>query len=316
MAAHGTFLISKGGAVLTILGPGAFGLALASVAQRKNTAVKVWGRAEDLAVPLPFPLEDLCTLDLNEALAGSKLVVVAVPAQAVRSVLHRLKRVENLPPLAMASKGVEGATGAFMGDICAETLPHVPYGVLSGPNLAKELFHGKPAWTTVASGFAEVLALAQEAFEGPAFRIDGTDDVLGVQTAGALKNVYAVLCGVLRGLHVGENALAAFMARAFQELVEFGVAFGARPETFWTASAGLGDFILTCGSLASRNVAYGVALGSGAPLPTLLSEGVLTVEPACKKADAQNLSVPYMQALRCLLDGTVSLETCVKLLNC
>ena len=252
-----------------ILGAGAWGRALALTAERAGNECLLWGRN---AGP-----------DAFGAAAACEVVVLAVPAQAVADIAPRL-----LPdrPTVIAAKGIERGTGRLMSEVLG---PGIRAGVLSGPNFAAEVAAGLPA--------AAVLAGApRAAFAGPSFRIYASDDIIGLQLVGALKNVVAIAAGAAAGARLGENARAALVTRGLAEISRLVDAEGGRARTV-AGLAGIGDTMLSTAGPTSRNYAYGMALGEGRRPPAVLAEGAFTARPAVDRARAKGVELPVAEAV-------------------
>ncbi|MGH7377667.1 MAG: NAD(P)H-dependent glycerol-3-phosphate dehydrogenase [Candidatus Methylomirabilales bacterium] len=294
-----------------VLGAGAWGTALACLLSSRDHPTVLWARRPEVAkalledrenradlpaVPLPQALR--VTADIREAAGGAGLVLFAVPAQHLRAIAAQVAPSLSQPPLTVsAAKGLEVATGSRMTEVLAATLPAGCAGriaALSGPTFAAEVGRGLPAAAVVAAADAAVGGAVQRALSGPTFRLYVTTDVLGVELAGAVKNVVAIAAGVADGLALGASARASLITRGLAEMSRLGRALGARPETF-AGLAGVGDLILTCSSDLSRNRTVGLELGRGRGLPEILAgrntvaEGVETARAV--KAVAARLGV-------------------------
>jgi glycerol-3-phosphate dehydrogenase (NAD(P)+) len=213
-------------------------------------------------------------------------------------------------PLVLCAKGIERETGALLSSIVAEILPGNPVAVLSGPSFATDVARGLPTAVVVAGREDLAVDLAQR-FSALNLRCYSSDDVTGVEIGGALKNVFAIAAGAVTGAELGASAQAAMVTRGFAELRRIGAAFGARPETLMGLS-GLGDLLLTCSSVQSRNFAYGLALGRGEALTGRpLAEGVPTAAIAARITAEQAIDAPIIAAVAAILDGTVSINDAV-----
>jgi glycerol-3-phosphate dehydrogenase (NAD(P)+) len=270
-----------------VLGAGAWGTALAIVAAKSGRRVSVWsrdpGRLETIAVEradlrfpsgivLPAGLE-FCTE--RAALARADAVLVAVPAQHVREVLSGFDPAPACP-LVICAKGIERESGKLMTEVLAETVPAAQSAILSGPSFARDVLLGLPTAVTIAAR-ADVAQRLQVSLGHAAFRPYASEDLVGVALGGAAKNVYAIACGIVIGMGLGESARAALIARGFAELSRLARALGARDETLMGLS-GLGDLVLTATSPTSRNFSFGLALGRGEPLARLLAPGAPLAE--------------------------------------
>jgi glycerol-3-phosphate dehydrogenase (NAD(P)+) len=263
---------------VSILGAGAFGTALALYCSELGHRTRVWAYDEGLpeqiaaarenTIYLPgFPVPDdlLFTNDMATALEGAELVLLVVPSSFMRSVTEQA--APHLPHGALVTstaKGIERDSLAFMSDILAETLPeHAESATyLSGPSFAKDMASGLPADVSLAAADIDVARRVQAILHSPRFRVYASDDVVGVQLGGALKNVIAVACGAASGLGLGASAVASLMTRGLAEMARLGVAHGANPLTF-LGLAGVGDLTLTCTGVLSRNYQLGRQLAAG-----------------------------------------------------
>lgn len=285
---------------LTIFGAGAWGSALAHAAQRAGSSPLLWRRGEDL----------------EHALAWGDLFLLALPAQQVRSFLQMLPSPPK-GPLILASKGIEQDTGLLMHEVVASLFPHHPCIILSGPNLATEVAQGLPTAVTLAAREKTHAQRVAQALGSPVFRPYLTTDVIGAQVGGALKNVMAIACGILKGQGLGENATATLLTRGLAEIVRFGVALGASPETFLGLS-GVGDLFLTCTSAHSRNTVFGVKLGRGCVLKDAfgknLVEGATTAQSVLLRAQTLGVSMPISWAVSQVLRENMSISQAIQTL--
>ena len=309
---------------IAVLGAGAWGTALASVAAQAGRQVTLWGRdAAAMAaiaqgrenarylpgVSLP---EFAVTADLAQAVKADA-ILLAVPAQTVRDFVTRLPR--SGAALVLCAKGIEKASGKLLGEVLAEAAPDAPRAILSGPSFAREVAMGLPTAVTIAAenGLA---ARLQASLSTPVFRPYASDDLVGVALGGAAKNVYAIACGVVEGLGLGENARAALLARSFAELARLGESLGARRDTLMGLS-GLGDLVLSAASVSSRNFAFGLALGKGAAIGALrapgkpLAEGVDTAPALVARGKAGDVEMPIAEAMADLLGGVLTVGEAV-----
>jgi glycerol-3-phosphate dehydrogenase (NAD(P)+) len=297
---------------VAVVGAGSWGTALALLAAAR-AEVRLWAREPEVVASVrekgenslflpghPLPAAVTCTSDLAEALAGAEVVMMAVPSHGFRAVLRAA--TPDLPrqaPVVSVTKGIEQGTLKRMTEIVLEETGADPgrVGVLTGPNLAREIADGQPA-ATVAAMSDEGRALALQAlFMGPTLRVYTNPDVIGCEAAGALKNVMAIAAGMAHGLGYGDNSAAALMTRALAELTRLGVAMGGRPLTF-AGLAGMGDLVATCVSRHSRNRQVGVALGQGRHLDEIVAdmqmvaEGVKTTEAVLALAGRHDIEMP------------------------
>ena len=300
---------------LSILGAGSWGTTLAILLARAGREVTLWARDEEVAETLARTREnERClpgtaipegvrvTAALDEAVRAAAYLIVAVPSQGVRSLAARLAElVDARHSVLSATKGIEAESGDRMSEILASRLPRTPVAVLSGPNLAREVVAGLPTPTVVASKDEEVSRAFQALVGTPTFRVYRNDDVVGVELAGALKNVIALGAGAIDGLGYGGNAKAGFITRGLAEIARLGVAAGANPLTF-AGLAGFGDLVATCFSEHSRNRRAGEMLAQGHALPDIQSrigqvtEGVGTTLAARRLSRESGVEMPITQA--------------------
>jgi glycerol-3-phosphate dehydrogenase (NAD(P)+) len=309
-----------------VLGAGAWGSALANVAARAGRRVTLWARDPRLAdliaqrresPKLPgVRLENLVTIAGALEVFDATALLVAVPAQAVRFVASALAPLlrEGTPVVACA-KGIERGTGHFMTEVIAECAPHAQPGILSGPSFAADVARGLPTAVTLAAREEALAGALAGALGSPSFRPYHSTDLRGVEIGGAAKNVLAIAAGIVEGRRLGPSAAAALVTRGFAELVRFGRAFGARPETL-TGLSGLGDLILTCSSRQSRNFSLGIALGEGRSLEAAqrgkLVEGVFTASVLSEMANAGGIEMPIAAAVAAVLDGRLDIDAAIE----
>ena len=227
---------------------------------------------------------------------------MAIPSHSFRGVLRQIKPFISAQAVVSLTKGIEAKTFSFMSDIICEELPEVPYGVLSGPNLAKEIVAGQPAGTVIASHSELVRYAVQQALHSALFRVFASDDVNGVELGGALKNIYAVAMGMAAAYNVGENTKSMILTRALAEMSRFAVKLGANPLTFLGLS-GVGDLFATCSSPLSRNYQVGYALGKGKTLEQATeelgqtAEGINTIVQVRARSNELDVYMPITCAL-------------------
>lgn len=309
---------------VSVLGAGAWGTALAlAICARQD--VLLWGRdAQRMAAlrverenraylpgfPLPDTLQTTADLDLALAHAGSDgLLVLATSVAGVRPLLSQL-RGRSLPGILWLCKGFEENTGLLPHQVMQQVLGEsVTGGALSGPSFAQEVAAGLPCALTVASSSPALCARAVAAVHGGAIRVYSTDDVVGVEVGGAVKNILAIAAGVVDGLQLGMNARAALITRGLAEISRFGIALGGRAETF-TGLSGLGDLILTCTGDLSRNRRVGLGLAQGKSLDAIVAElghvaeGVRCAQAVRALARERGVDMPIADAVAGLLfDG-------------
>ena len=281
---------------ITILGSGGWGLALACTCDRLGHKVTVWSafsdeieaikRTGELKAKLPgvrIPKTVGLTTDISCA-SGADIVLVGIPSAFVRSVCEQAKPyVDENTVLVSTAKGLEGDSFKRMSEIISEVFPKNKIVVMSGPSHAEELGRGIPTAVAVASYDREAAEYVQRAFSDNTLRLYVNDDVIGCEIGGAVKNVIALCCGVTEGLGLGDNTKAALITRGLSEITRLGTALGGKKETF-SGLAGLGDLVVTCTSIHSRNYRAGVLIGKGTD-PEEAVRQVGTVEGyACAKA--------------------------------
>lgn len=313
-----------------VVGAGSFGLALARVAALNGHTVRLWCRreaeADELrqyrmsATYLPgVRLPESIDLDRRPDL-DADLVLLAVPSHALRAVLRDFALPEQAIRLSVA-KGIEVDSLQRMSQVIAETAPDGPVAVLSGPSHAEEVANDLPTSVVIASADPAAAETAQDIFFSTMFRVYTSDDVIGVELGGALKNVIAIGAGVCDGFGLGDNAKAALITRGLAEIARLGIACGADPITF-SGLSGMGDLIATCESRHSRNRAVGEALAQGRSLEaimagtTMVAEGVRTTRSAVALAASLAVEMPIATAVhRVLYEGASAQEALVDLLT-
>lgn len=287
-----------------ITGNGAWGQALAITLTSAGHDVTLWGRSDK-----PAPNGIKATNDLS-LLRGADYALLVTPAQSTRAVLPQLQPyLRSETSLILCSKGLELSTGLRQSEIAQELLPQQRIGILSGPNFASEIARGLPAATVIAAGDLTNAERYAADLATPNLRPYASDDVIGVELCGALKNVLAIGAGLVIGAGLGENARAALITRGLTEITRLGLACGAKPATF-VGLAGIGDVLLTCSSTQSRNFAYGHAVGAEQPIDTSKTvEGLPTIKAALRLAAGHGIDLPITEALHHLLYDKRSLDT-------
>ena len=311
-----------------VLGAGAWGTALANALARAGRAVTLWAREEAAVEALRtrresprlagFPLEPSVrpTGDLHEALAADA-VLLAVPAQQTRALASKAApALRRGAPVIACAKGIERGTRCFMTEIIAQAMPHARPAILSGPSFATDVARGLPTAVTLAAADADLARALAAACGSATFRPYHSTDVRGVEIGGAAKNVLAIAAGIVAGRRLGARAAAALTTRGFAELVRFGRAFGARPETL-TGLSGLGDLMLTCSTAQSRNFSLGMALGEGraaepAAEGAKLAEGAFTASVLVELANARGVDMPIATAVAAVLEGRLSIDAAIE----
>lgn len=305
-----------------VVGAGAWGTALAQLLSDQES-VTLWtrdaGRAEQInreRVNSPYLADVLLSPKITatadaSALGDCDALVLVTPAQHMRSVLLTLP--VGAKPIILCAKGIEADTMLLMSEVAEAGCPAAPIAILSGPTFAAEVAKGLPTAVTLASFDAALAQHLAARFARPYFRPYVSDDVIGAEIGGAVKNVLAIACGVTAGAQLGQNAQAALIARGFAEMMRFGLAKGARGETL-SGLAGLGDLVLTCSSTQSRNYALGFSLGQGQKVESLLhgsrtiAEGAFTAPVLQRAARECGVEMPVVDAVCALLSGRVDVR--------
>lgn len=308
-----------------VIGAGAWGTALAQLLAADGQQVRLWAmepevveavnrdRVNPLYLPgLPLSAGIDATGDMA-AMDDRDMLLVVSPAQHLRSVVARAPRGV---PLILCSKGIEAGSGLLMSEVAAQAQPTSPIAVLSGPTFAHEVARGLPTAITLACADAALAARLAARIARPAFRPYLSDDVVGAEIGGAVKNVLAIACGVSEGAGLGLNARASLISRGFAEMTRFGLARGARAESLGGLS-GLGDLVLTCSSTNSRNFSLGKGLGEGRSPAELLAnrrtvaEGAFTAPVLRDAARAAGVEMPVVEAVCALLEDAAPLATVI-----
>jgi glycerol-3-phosphate dehydrogenase (NAD(P)+) len=319
---------------VTVLGAGSWGTALAVHLGRVGHDVRLWARDAMLvadmaarranAVYLPdvtLPPSVTVTHDLGVALQDAELVVSAIPSHGCRDLVRRAApRLAPHAVIVSATKGLEVETMLRVSEIIAQEVDEShPIVVLSGPSFAVEVARELPTAVLVASQHADAIALVQREFRGPYFRLYASDDVIGVEIGGALKNIIAIAAGVVEGLGLGHNALAALITRGLAEITRLSCAAGGRRETL-AGLSGLGDLVLTCTGALSRNRHVGVELARGRSLDEILAsmkmvaEGVRTTAAALELGKKFGVELPIAAQMGEVLAGRTDVATAISAL--
>jgi len=321
---------------IAILGAGSWGTALAIVLSRtrKPHEMSLWVRDSELAESIRSHRENKAYLPglklpesvrvhsrLKDALSGAQLVLGAMPSAHARAVYGSAIAHANAgTTFVSATKGLEPGTHLRVSEVVAQVVspkfaPRI--AVISGPSFAAEAARGEPTAVVLASRDAALATELQEEFAGPNFRLYTNDDVLGVELAGAMKNVMAIAAGACQGLGLGSNALAALITRGLAEMARLAVALGARSETL-SGLAGLGDLVLTCTGSLSRNRFVGIELGKGRALGEILAnmrmvaEGVHTTEPLLALAREHQIEMPITEQVNAILHAGKSPKNAIR----
>jgi len=313
---------------IAVIGGGAWGTALALTCARAGRKVTLWEQDAANAARLKAKRESLFLpgvhIDDGVAIAGelaeaarADALLVVVPAQAVRAVAKSLAPLLAAgTPAIVCAKGIERGSKKFMSEVIAECAPGAAPAILSGPSFAADVARGLPTAVTLAAADAKLAAELAHAVGSATFRPYHSADVRGVEIGGAAKNVLAIAAGVVAGRGLGASALAALTTRGFAELVRFGKAYGAKPETMMGLS-GLGDLLLTCSSPQSRNFTFGVNLGRGhdpaaIQKTTGLAEGAFTASVLLDMARERSVDMPISAAVVALLEGKMNVDAVIE----
>lgn len=311
---------------IAVLGAGAWGTALAQTMLHAGHEVRLWGRDAEAVASInerhenPGYLPGIglhpalkATLRLDEAVGNADIVLMAIPAQSLRALLSMpgIGVIRAKAPIVLCAKGIERETGQLLSALVSGVLPGNPVAALSGPSFATDVAHGLPTAVTIAAADGALAARLAARLSAPHLRCYSSDDLVGVEVGGALKNVLAIAAGAAAGADLGASAQAALVTRGFVELRRVGQALGARAETLMGLS-GLGDLILTCGSAKSRNFSYGQALGRGESLDNMpLAEGVATAAIAARIARERGVDAPIIDAVDRMLKNELTIDRAV-----
>jgi glycerol-3-phosphate dehydrogenase (NAD(P)+) len=311
---------------VAVIGAGAWGTALAAVAARAGRSVTLYARSAASVARMKATHENLrlpgvrlesaidITGDIAHA-ARADVILIATPAQNLREAASALApHLEPSTPVVATAKGIERGTHKFMTEVIAEAAPNAIAAILSGPSFADDVARGLPTAVTLAVKDEALAAALVQALGSATFRPYHTTDVRGVEIGGAAKNVLAIAAGIAVGRKLGASAQAALTTRGFSELARFGRACGARAETL-VGLSGLGDLILSCSSLQSRNFAYGIAIGRGeAPPSGKLAEGQFTAPVLVEFAASQGVDMPVSNAVAAILSGKITIDAAIEAL--
>lgn len=315
---------------VAVVGGGSFGTVMANIAAGNGFPVSFWMRSDALAAAinrdhvnesyLPgYALNErvVATHDMAAAVSGAQLIFVAVPSSSFRAVVSEL--VKSAGPGAMfvsTTKGIEAGTFMLMSQILGELAPESPIGVLSGPNLAKEIAEKQLTGTVIASANLEVREAVLTVLKSRYFRVYTNDDMFGVELGGSLKNIYAIVAGMAAALGMGHNTNSMLVTRGLTEMARFGRSLGADPMTFLGLS-GVGDLVVTCSSPLSRNYRLGYALGRGQSMAHATKEigqvveGVNTVKLVKERAAELGIYMPLASGLYAALFEGADLEAII-----
>ena len=285
---------------VAILGAGKFGRAIALLSIANNHQVVLWSRKGKVG---DQNLEALVEQSLEKAVANANIVYFAITSCGFTEVANLAAPfIADKTICISLTKGIDVSNGARMSEILTHHLPNHKIGVLSGPNLASEIIESKIAGTVVASQYNEVCTSVQNQLGSKVFRIYSSDDVIGVEWGGVLKNIYAIIFGICNHLHLGQNAKGILLSRGFVEMMRFGTVMGAKDKTF-IGMSGLGDLYTTCNSILSRNYRFGSLIAKGKTAKDALAEiqesveGYETTRTVYKMCQSHNISMPLAEAL-------------------
>ncbi len=301
---------------VTVLGGGSFGTAIANIISHNHHKVYLWMRSEQRAADCQLARENIhylpgyrladkltITADLAAAVRDSDLVFVSIPSHSFRAVTRSISGLLRPDAIVVSTaKGIEPEGFTLMSQILEQELPNHAIGVLSGPNFAKEIVRQQQTGSVIASEDERVISCVQQTLCSETFRVYANHDRYGVELGGALKNIYAIICGMAAALGAGQNTQAMLLTRSLAEMGRFAQIMGANPMTF-LGLAGVGDLILTCTSDLSRNYRVGFALGQGRDLDEIVqsvgqvAEGVNTLKQVKKKADEMGVYMPLVAGL-------------------
>ncbi len=300
---------------VAVLGGGSFGTVLANLAASNGYKVSLWVRDAEQALRInsegantsyhpELKLSDniQATDDLNEVMRSASTIFIATPSIIFEQIMHRISElIDDKAYVISCTKGILGNPFRSMTDVIQSKIKN-DVGVLSGPNLAKEIAQNKIAGTVIASNNDDLIKLVKDILSSKTFKIFSSNDIQGVELGGALKNIYAIICGLADSLKVGENALGLILTRSMAEMSRFAVAKGANPVTFLGLS-GMGDLVATCTSTLSRNYQLGYNLGTGMGLDDAkdnvgqVAEGIRTLEVIRNESISLDLKMPLIESL-------------------
>ncbi|SDT27067.1 NAD(P)H-dependent glycerol-3-phosphate dehydrogenase [Bradyrhizobium canariense] len=309
---------------VAVIGAGAWGTALAGVAVRAGRDVVLYARSAESATRMTSSRQNprlpgtqlAANLEITNEIAQAaraEIILIATPAQHLREAMTALApHLKKATPVVACAKGIEHGTHKFMTEVIAATAPDATPAILSGPSFADDVARGLPTAVTLAAQDEGLARALVQALGSSTFRPYHSTDIRGVEIGGAAKNVLAIAAGIAVGRKLGASAQAALTTRGFSELARLGLACGARTETL-VGLSGLGDLILSCSSLQSRNFALGIALGRGAPPPKgKLAEGVFTAPVLIELAASQNIDMPVSQAVAAILGGAITIDAAIE----
>jgi len=315
---------------ITVIGGGAWGTALATAACRAKCSTKLYARETEIVDainagegnPVFLPNVSLskdirATADLNDAVKDADALLIVDPAQFLRATAKALSDITPMHvPIVLAAKGIEQGTLALMSEIVEETMPQHSMAAISGPSFAAEVARGLPVALTLACTDDVLGQKLINALASPMFRIYQSDDLIGAEIGGAVKNVLAIACGVVEGRGLGNNARAALITRGLAELMRLGHVKGASTGTMM-GLAGLGDLVLTCNAMQSRNFSFGHALGQGKSVAEILAsrvavtEGVTSSTSVKELADKHNVEMPISASVHAIIHESKDIDVAI-----
>ncbi len=305
---------------VSVIGAGSWGIALALLLANNGNNVTVWSIVKeeidmlnekrehvDKLPGVPLPDSMIFTTDLEEAVKGKEVLVLAVPSVFTRGTANKMKEyVKEGQIIVNVAKGIEESTLMTLSDIIEEEIPQANVAVLSGPSHAEEVGRGVPTTIVVGAKTEETATYLQNLFMNDVFRVYTSSDILGMELGGSLKNVVALAAGIADGLGYGDNTKAALITRGIAEISRLGVAMGGKAETFYGLT-GIGDLIVTCASVHSRNRKAGVLMGQGKTMDEAMKEvkmvveGVYSAKAAMLLSEKYNVSMPIIEQVNLIL---------------
>ena len=316
---------------VSVIGAGSWGIALALLLSKNGNNVTVWSIVKeeidmlnekrehvDKLPGVPLPSDMIFTTDLEKAVKGKKVLVLAVPRVFTRGTANKMKDfVEKGQIIVNVAKGIEESTLMTLSDIIEEEIPQANVAVLSGPSHAEEVGRGVPTTIVVGAKTEETAEYLQNLFMNDVFRVYTSSDILGMELGGSLKNVVALAAGIADGLGYGDNTKAALITRGIAEIARLGVAMGGQSETFYGLT-GMGDLIVTCASVHSRNRKAGVLIGQGKTMDEAMKEvkmvvaGVYSAKAAMLLSEKYNVSMPIIEQVNLILFENKPADEAVK----
>ena len=315
---------------ISVIGGGSFGTVIANIIALNGHDVQFWMRSDEQADQVNEHHENaqylpgyglsekvVATEDMESAVAASSVIFVAVPSSSFREVVQQVVKFAPADAIYVSTtKGIESGTFQFMSQILSKEAPYSKIGVLSGPNLAKEIANQHLTATVIASNFEEVRETVKEYLRSNSFRVYTNDDMFGVELGGSLKNIYAIIAGIAAALGMGHNTNSMLVTRGLTEMARFGRELGADPMTF-LGLAGVGDLVVTCSTPLSRNYRIGQALGAGKSVEEAIlevgqvAEGINTVKQVKEKADELKVYMPLASGLYNIIYGNESIDNII-----